>query len=118
MTTLEGSEGGASGLGGRFSSLGWFAPLMVILALVSALLTFLILMGLTPVVPTHEVVIGLLAGNAFAVAVLSTMVGRRSGASRGRGRGAERRRGCMCASSACSPSWPRCRRSSWPSSRA
>ena len=93
MTSLEGPESAGSAMSGRFGTLGWFAPLMVILALVSALVTFLILMGLTPVVPTHEVVIGLLAGNAFAVIVLSTMVGRevwRIARARARGRAAAR----------------------------
>ncbi|MFH1556697.1 MAG: PAS domain-containing sensor histidine kinase, partial [Pseudomonadota bacterium] len=73
--------------------MGLFAPAMVVLALCSALATFLILMGLTPVVPSHEVVIGLLAGNALAVAILSTMVGRevwRIVRARARGRAASR----------------------------
>lgn len=93
MTTLDGIDGDSSGTRSRFSTLGWFAPVMVVLALVSALFTFLILMGMTPIVPTHEVVIGLLAGNAFAIAVLSTMVGRevwRIARARARGRAAAR----------------------------
>lgn len=72
---------------------GILGPLLVLLALVSALATFLTLMGLTPVVPTHEVVIGLLAGNALAVAVLSVVVGRevwRVMRARARGRAAAR----------------------------
>ncbi|MEP9378960.1 PAS domain-containing sensor histidine kinase [Aquabacter sp. CN5-332] len=92
VTTLDRSEGSPAG-GGRMGGLGWFAPLMVVVALASALTTFLILMGLTPVVPTHEVVIGLLAGNAFAVLVLSAMVGRevwRIARARARGRAAAR----------------------------
>ncbi|TCT03568.1 sensor histidine kinase NtrY-like [Aquabacter spiritensis] len=95
VTSVERTEGGTAEGGGRLSRfrLGWFAPAMVVLALVSALTTFLILMGLTPVVPTHEVVIGLLAGNAFAVIVLSAMVGReiwRIARARARGRAAAR----------------------------
>lgn len=93
VTTLEGTESETPGTPGRLTAFGWFAPLMVVLALVSALFTFLILMGLTPIVPTHEVVIGLLAGNAFAIAVLSTMVGRevwRIARARARGRAAAR----------------------------
>lgn len=72
---------------------GLFAPVVVALALISALATFLILMGLTPVVPTHQVVITVLAVNAAAVFVLSTMVGRevwRIAKARARGRAAAR----------------------------
>lgn len=72
---------------------GLFAPAVVALALISALATFLILMGLTPVVPTHQVVISVLAVNAAAVFVLSTMVGRevwRIAKARARGRAAAR----------------------------
>ena len=77
----------------RVFGFGIFAPTVVALSLVSALATFLILMGLTPIVPTHEVVIGLLAFNALAVAVLTTMVGReiwRIARARARGRAASR----------------------------
>ncbi len=72
---------------------GLFAPVVVALALISALATFLILMGLTPVVPTHQVVISVLAVNAAAVFILSTMVGReiwRIAKARARGRAAAR----------------------------
>ncbi len=72
---------------------GLFAPVVVALALISALATFLILMGLTPVVPTHQVVISVLAVNAAAVFVLSAMVGReiwRIAKARARGRAAAR----------------------------
>ncbi|MFG1463224.1 PAS domain-containing sensor histidine kinase [Xanthobacter sp. DSM 24535] len=84
--------GGIPGAPPMFA-VGIFAPAMVVLALCSALATFLILMGLTPIVPSHEVVIGLLAGNALAVAILSTMVGRevwRIVRARARGRAASR----------------------------
>ncbi|GGF83325.1 PAS domain-containing sensor histidine kinase [Azorhizobium oxalatiphilum] len=72
---------------------GIVAPIVVVLALVSALATFLILMGLTPVVPTHQIVISLLLVNAGAVLVLSSIVGRevwRIAKARARGRAAAR----------------------------
>ncbi|TDT93537.1 MULTISPECIES: sensor histidine kinase NtrY-like [Azorhizobium] len=75
------------------SSFGLFAPAVVLLALISALATFLILMGLTPVVPTHQVVISVLLVNAAAVLILSAMVGReiwRIAKARARGRAAAR----------------------------
>ncbi|WP_029005189.1 sensor histidine kinase NtrY-like [Azorhizobium doebereinerae] len=74
-------------------ALGLLAPVVVVLALVSALATFLVLMGLTPVVPTHQVVISVLLVNAAAVFVLSAMVGReiwRIAKARARGRAAAR----------------------------
>ncbi|WP_446698615.1 ATP-binding protein [Aquabacter sp. L1I39] len=92
LTSHDRTEGSPFGVNSGMG-FGYFAPLMVLLALISALATFLILMGLTPVVPTHEVVIGLLAGNALAVAVLSVMVGRevwRIMRARRRGRAAAR----------------------------
>jgi two-component system nitrogen regulation sensor histidine kinase NtrY len=48
----------------------WFAPSAVVLALVSALVTFLILTGLTPIIPTHDVVVTVLLGNAAIAIVL------------------------------------------------
>ena len=51
------------------------APVFVVIALVSALVTFLILMGLTSIVPTPGVVVGLLTGNGVAVLVLLGVIG-------------------------------------------
>jgi two-component system nitrogen regulation sensor histidine kinase NtrY len=45
-------------------------PLVVVLALLSALATFVVLAGLTPIPASHEVVIGLLGVNAAAVLLL------------------------------------------------
>jgi two-component system, NtrC family, nitrogen regulation sensor histidine kinase NtrY len=45
-------------------------PVAVGLALLSAVITFLVLTGLTPVVPTHDVVVGVLLGNAAMMLVL------------------------------------------------
>ncbi len=48
----------------------------VVLALLSALATFLVLAGLTPILPTHEVVVTLLIVNAITVALLVGVIGR------------------------------------------
>jgi two-component system, NtrC family, nitrogen regulation sensor histidine kinase NtrY len=45
-------------------------PLVVALALLSALATFMVLAGLTPIPASHEVVVGLLGFNAMAVLLL------------------------------------------------
>jgi two-component system nitrogen regulation sensor histidine kinase NtrY len=47
----------------------------VALALLSALVTFLVLANLTPILPTDEVVRALLVGNAATVALLLTIIG-------------------------------------------
>ncbi len=52
----------------------FFAPIAVVLALISALITFLVLTGLTPIPPTHNVVVGVLLGNAAMVALLALIV--------------------------------------------
>jgi two-component system nitrogen regulation sensor histidine kinase NtrY len=56
----------------RLSS--YFAPVMVVLSLGSALVTFLILTGMTPISPTHRVVVALLSANGAMVAVLLGVV--------------------------------------------
>src|SRR5438034_7960778 len=48
----------------------------VALALLSALLTFVVLAGLTPVAPTHEVVVTLLLANAVTVLLLVLVIAR------------------------------------------
>src|SRR5882757_6304954 len=48
----------------------------VALALLSALVTFVVLAGLTPIVPTHEVVVFLLAVNAGTVFLLVLVIAR------------------------------------------
>ncbi len=58
--------------GSRVSGVaGTFA---VVLALVSALVTFLVLAGLTPILPTHSVVLWALVGNGLLVVVLTGIV--------------------------------------------
>ncbi|MFL6799751.1 MAG: ATP-binding protein [Xanthobacteraceae bacterium] len=48
----------------------------VALALLSALLTFVVLAGLTPIAPTHEVVVSLLLANAITVLLLVLVIAR------------------------------------------
>ena len=45
-------------------------PVAVALALISAFLTFVVLTGLTPIIPTHGVVIGFLLINAATILLL------------------------------------------------
>lgn len=51
-------------------------PIGVAAALLSALVTFLVLAGLTPIIPTHNVVVSLLMVNGVAVALLLGIIGR------------------------------------------
>jgi two-component system nitrogen regulation sensor histidine kinase NtrY len=51
------------------------APVAIFLALASALLTFLVLSGLTPIVPTHQAVVSVLMLNGALVLVLLLIVG-------------------------------------------
>lgn len=53
---------------------GWIGGSIVVLALVSALLTFLVLSGSTPVAPVHEVVIGVFVLNALLIIALLVIV--------------------------------------------
>jgi two-component system nitrogen regulation sensor histidine kinase NtrY len=61
-------------------SAGWLARSLgltaVAIALLSALVTFVVLAGLTPIAPTHEVVVTLLAGNAVTVLLLTLFIAR------------------------------------------
>ena len=52
------------------------APFAVGLALLSAFLTFVVLTGLTPIVPTHKVVVSFLLINAATVLLLLIIIGR------------------------------------------
>ncbi|MBN8969512.1 MAG: PAS domain-containing sensor histidine kinase, partial [Rhizobiales bacterium] len=51
-------------------------PFAVVLALLSACLTFVVLTGLTPIVPTHRVVITFLLINAATILLLLVIIGR------------------------------------------
>ncbi len=53
---------------------GWFGAVVVALALGSALATFLILAGLTPILPTHDVVVWAFRLNMILVAILIATV--------------------------------------------
>src|SRR5690606_27134674 len=66
----------------------WFAPAAILLALLSALATFLVLTGLTPIAPTHEVVVSVLLGNAIiALVLIAVLAGEFVGLIRARRRG-------------------------------
>ena len=54
----------------------WLGPIAVGIALFSALLTFVVLTGLTRIVPTHQVVVGFLLANALAALFLIAVIGR------------------------------------------
>jgi two-component system nitrogen regulation sensor histidine kinase NtrY len=76
--------------GGWVRLLGFFA---VAIAVLSALVTFVVLAGLTPIAPTHEVVVTLLAVNIVTVVLLLALIGRelwRVLQARRRGRAASR----------------------------
>jgi two-component system nitrogen regulation sensor histidine kinase NtrY len=76
--------------GGWVRLLGFFA---VAIAVLSALVTFVVLAGLTPIPPTHEVVVTLLAVNIVTVVLLLALIGRelwRVLQARRRGRAASR----------------------------
>ncbi|PTM43013.1 PAS domain-containing sensor histidine kinase [Bosea sp. 124] len=53
---------------------GWLGATIVVFALVSALVTFLVLSGVTPVVPVHEVVVGVFVLNALLILLLLVVV--------------------------------------------
>jgi len=55
-------------------SLGWLGPTAVLLALTSALTTFLVLAGLTPIAPTHYVVIWVFILNGVLILLLLGIV--------------------------------------------
>ncbi len=63
-------------LAGRRMSFRLIGSIAVGVALLSALATFLVLSGLTPLPPTHNVVVSLLGINALAAFVLIAIIGR------------------------------------------
>lgn len=70
-----------------------FAPVVVVLSLALAVATFAILMGLTSIVPSPQVVVGVLAAAGVAVLALIAIIGRevwRILRARARGRAASR----------------------------
>src|SRR5690242_1864158 len=61
---------------GKRRAMRVISPIAFALALLLSLVTFLVLDGLTPVAPSHYVVIYLLTANAIAVAFLLLIVAR------------------------------------------
>ncbi len=53
---------------------GWLGGLVVGFALVSALVTFLVLSGVTPIAPVHEVVVGVFVLNGLLIILLLVVV--------------------------------------------
>ncbi len=79
--------------GVRRFSLRWISAITVGAALLSALATFLVLSGLTPLPPTHNVVVSLLGINALAALILIAVIaqeGYKIVQARRRGRAAAR----------------------------
>jgi len=62
--------------GGSFSFRRWLAPVAVVLALLSAFLTFMVLTGLTPIEPTRQVVRTFLMINAATILLLVGIIVR------------------------------------------
>src|SRR3954471_14532783 len=71
--TTSDAHGGASAPRGSWRLAG---SLAVAFALLSATVTFAILAGLTPIAPTHQVVVTVLAIDAFAALLLTAVIGR------------------------------------------
>jgi two-component system, NtrC family, nitrogen regulation sensor histidine kinase NtrY len=86
----------ASGGMGAPKLAAWaLGPLAVALALLSAAVTFLVLTGLTPIIPTHEVVVSVLLANLATVLILLAVIVREVGVivqARRRGRAGARMR--------------------------
>jgi two-component system nitrogen regulation sensor histidine kinase NtrY len=79
MTSVDeaaGSNIAAPGGGGLKLASGILGPFAVGLALLSAAVTFLVLTGLTPVLPTHEVVVTVLLANAATALILLAVIAR------------------------------------------
>jgi two-component system nitrogen regulation sensor histidine kinase NtrY len=64
------ADAAPSGSPARRADIRILGPLAVVLALLSAFLTFVVLADLTPVLPTHNIVVGLLLANAATVVLL------------------------------------------------
>jgi two-component system, NtrC family, nitrogen regulation sensor histidine kinase NtrY len=71
VIVLDDAEGGSQQ--SRLTS-GLAGPIAVALALLSAVVTFVVLTGLTPVVPSHDVVVGVLLVNAAMMLVLLAII--------------------------------------------
>ena len=71
--TADTTLAGAPAKRGEMRILG---PLAVGLALLSAFMTFIVLADFTPLSPTHDVVVSLLAANAATVVLLLAVIAR------------------------------------------
>jgi two-component system nitrogen regulation sensor histidine kinase NtrY len=78
MTTVEAIsvESGQRSVAGTRLATGLIGPTAVFAALLSALTTFVVLADLTPILPTHNVVITLLGVNAIAMLLLLGIIVR------------------------------------------
>jgi two-component system, NtrC family, nitrogen regulation sensor histidine kinase NtrY len=77
MTSVEDVADAAGAAGpARKRASGFLGPTAVAIALLSALATFLIFTGLTPIIPTNEVVIPVLLVNAATVLILLGLIAR------------------------------------------
>lgn len=74
MTALAAAGSTITSRSPRKRGPGWLGSLSVGAALVSALVTFLVLAGMTPIQPIHEVVVWVLLTNVVLVLLLATMV--------------------------------------------
>jgi two-component system nitrogen regulation sensor histidine kinase NtrY len=77
MASIDNATIADPSLGAAAPRLGtrFLGPVSVGLALISALVTFLVLTGLTPIQPVHEVVVSVLLANALTVALLLGIIG-------------------------------------------
>src|SRR5262245_47842027 len=75
-STDEVADAAVAAAPARKRASGFLGPAVVAIALLSALATFLIFTGLTPIVPTNEVVVPVLLVNAVTVLVLLGLIAR------------------------------------------
>jgi two-component system nitrogen regulation sensor histidine kinase NtrY len=75
MTAIEDIPAERSTTPGPRLGTRFLGPISITLAMLSALVTFLVLTGLTPILPTHEVVVSVLCANALAVLLLLSIIG-------------------------------------------
>src|SRR5262249_45638362 len=76
MTSVDDVAGPAVAAGAARRRASFLGPVAVAVALLSALATFLIFTGLTPIEPTNKIVVQILLVNAVTVAVLLGLIAR------------------------------------------
>src|SRR5471032_3269646 len=74
--SVDTAETGLVGTSPKRSEMRLLGPIAVGLALLSAFLTFIVLADLTPILPTHYVVVSLLLSNAATVLLLLSVIVR------------------------------------------